>query len=168
MSGSRSEAEPRVETDVAENDDEIEPCRLAGRQAIAHQARADALVLVFRQNAHRRQPGASKGCWSLGNGDRREQDVSHDLIAVLCHERDDGFVSRPKPVDQRGFRRSTKGALVDFTDCPNIVGTFSSDFNHVLQKKKGRPIEAALILSVLLRALARVRSASFADFVVRG
>jgi hypothetical protein len=56
--------------------------------------------------------------------------VSHQLVAVQRHKRNHGLVRGPKLVNQPGFGRRTKCALVDVPNRGNIVRTFRPDFDH--------------------------------------
>jgi hypothetical protein len=101
---------------VAENHDNPVALLFAHFQATAHQGRADALILAFRQDSHRSERQRTNRPGVRDDGQVAEQDVANDLLILLSNHRGPDITPIPKGVHQPGFIILSEGKPVHLSD----------------------------------------------------
>ena len=101
-------------------------------QPAPDQRRADALPLMIRQHSQRRQPHADDPTPRALDERRREEDVPHDDLTLLSHQRQRIGTrnSVSQPIDDVSLRRLPERQLVDDAYFGYVGGLLSSDDNH--------------------------------------
>jgi hypothetical protein len=109
------------------HDDDLVPLLPALLQALAHQCRADALVLELRQGRHWCQ-GQRRDCAGLGDdGQVTEEDVADDLAGLFSDQRHPQIAPVPQGIYQPGLVILSEGEAVDFPNGVQVSGGFGAD-----------------------------------------
>ena len=101
-------------------------------QPTSDERRADALPLMIRQHGQRCQPHADDPTPRAVDKRRREEDVPHDDLTLLSHQRQHigARNSVPQPIDDVSLRRLRERQLIDDADLGDVCGLLGSDGDH--------------------------------------
>jgi hypothetical protein len=90
--------------------------------------------LPFRDHGQRREAHSGNTLPNVSSAaiDRRqrEQDVTSNRAAVLCHERDEGHLRQAKPMGDVGLLGPTERQLVHAADRLDICEHLGTDSDH--------------------------------------
>jgi hypothetical protein len=107
--------------------DDPMPLLFADFQATAHQGRADALVLAFRQDGHRSKRQGRNNPGLRDDGQVAEQDVADDLLIFLGDQRSFDVPAAPKGIHKTGLGVLAEGQQVHLSNGLVIGASFRSD-----------------------------------------